>query len=451
MKRMMRMLLMKRLTACLLCLALLLPALALSEDEARAVRFDLSFQMDATAYPEDDQEILSGIADMLNILTLSGVYTWKGNSFDLNADALLENAEETRTNFHLYGLDSHWQLESSLLGDQKVMFNMLAYLEFAMKAYFHLDMPLQYIALCTSRFATESAFWELGDAWNSVMNAQSGSRVIAREDVLALAGRLAEIASSDRNFEYWLKALTLDLGYDDAIMESLEALPDWADSFLGEDGLTVAAADGSETWSTGDTVLFTRTQAEDRDAWSLELPATLDGYSSSVTYTREGGAVALHIGATSEDPDDLLNINLSATDLPESLPLTGSPTLALDMDGEMLGVMAQHLRLEGKTSGDTLTLTQTDAATGAPMLTVTAALLEEAPTVTPSYAPDDLDGLNIFSVDDNSLGDFVSAITEPFTKGMMPVLLHLPATSYTSIFALLNQYGVLDLLTGSGE
>jgi len=62
----------RRALCALLCPCLLLPSLALAEEDATGLRFDLTFQMDPEAFPPEQRGIMRGIADLLNILTLQG-------------------------------------------------------------------------------------------------------------------------------------------------------------------------------------------------------------------------------------------------------------------------------------------------------------------------------------------------------------------------------------------
>ena len=59
----------KKLMALLLCLCLL-PVPVLCEGFGTA--FKLSFEMNADAYPEDVRDVLSGIADLVNAVTVEG-------------------------------------------------------------------------------------------------------------------------------------------------------------------------------------------------------------------------------------------------------------------------------------------------------------------------------------------------------------------------------------------
>lgn len=221
---------------------------------------------------------------------------------------------------------AHIVVGSNLLGDQQVMLNMLAWLEFSMKTYFYLGMPLQNVALRTSTYAHTSAFEALAAVWNPVMNATQGTRTISRESILDMLPQLADTAQYDRAFTYWLQALLLDAGYDSMVLDALYSAADWADGFLAEDGIQVTVTDQEETWTTGDLTLFHR----DGDGWTLALPATGEGYTAHATMTQGEDSRMLRLCFGLEEEADVLDLTLSATGLPTGEDGTGRTELALD-------------------------------------------------------------------------------------------------------------------------
>ena len=448
----------RRALALLLILALCLPLGACAEEDVHGLRINLSFQMDPSAYPAEEQELLQGIGDMMNLLGVQADLAWEGNllsqdtSFDSNVSLSLgEQADLVR--FHLYGTPSHIVVGSNLLGDQQVMLNMLAWLEFSMKTYFYLGMPLQNVALCTSTYAHTSAFEALAAVWNPVMNATQGTRTISRESILDMLPQLADTAQYDRAFTYWLQALLLDAGYDSMVLDALYSAADWADGFLAEDGIQVTVTDQEETC---DLTLFHR----DGDGWTLALPATGEGYTAHATMTQGEDSRMLRLCFGLEEEADVLDLTLSATGLPTGEDGAGKAELLLDRTGSMLG--EQHLRWgvdwTRTTQADGLgaweiRAAQTNADTGAEMLVISGTLTECVPEVALGWDTQELidAGLNIFSVYEDTLAEFVRNVQEPFLTAMLPVLVELPASSYQSIFQLLEQYGVMDVLTAGLE
>lgn len=430
----------RRALALMLCVVLL-PVFSLAEETKQGYAFDLSFEMDASAYPEEAQELAGGFADLMNMLTLSGTAVRQDDAFDLDFDMLLGGNEDTRTAFHLYGTDSNWELASSLFGQEKIMLNNKGMLEFAMKAYFHLEMPLQYIALAVSPYAHESAFTWIKPRWNRLFNASEGTRTVRYNKVMNLANYIMENAEFKRAFYYWVSAIAMDLGYSDVFFESLYVLPDWVATWLSEEGIRITVEGDKETWLSGDVVLFERTG----DNWLLTLPASLEGAVVTASCTKEDGDVTLCVDILSADGESMLDFDLAANDLPAAFPFEGETTASLSLGGLMF-MDPINLAATMVSDGETITVTQLDAATLSPMLTVTGKVTATQLPV-PAYEATELTGLNIFSVNDESLSEFVKGVFEPFMTGFLPILVELPASSYNSIFELLNQYGVLDLLT----
>ena len=76
--------------------------------------------------------------------------------------------------------------------------------------------------------------------------------------------QLADTAGYDRAFSCWLQALLLDAGYDGMVLDSLYSAADWADGFLGEEGIQVTVDGETETWTTGDPVSYTHLEVYKR-------------------------------------------------------------------------------------------------------------------------------------------------------------------------------------------
>ena len=444
-----------------LLLALCLPALAVAQENAHGLHMTLSFDMDAAAYPEEATELMTGIADAVDLLGIEADLRWRGDllsqdtSFD--AQATLSLGELTQAaQMRIYGVPSHIALESNLLGDQTVMLNMLAWEEFALKAYFQLGLPLYRIAPYVSTYAHACAFEALAPLWDPVMHAQPGSRTIPREDVLDMLAAVGETAPSDRSFVNWLQALTLDTGCDEIITETLYTAADWADSFLDEEGITVTQTGDSERWQTGETVLFSR-QGE---SWSFALPASPEGYQPAADVSRTADGLLLNARCGLDAEDDLLSLCASLTGLPQPGETSGTAQLTLDITGEMLSEAHLRWQFDWQRTTDAngaevwnVTAVQTHHETGAQMLTISAVLTPYTPDSAPDWTAAEIvgRGFNIFSVYEETLSQFVSAIEEPFLAGMLPILSELPISSYQSLFSLLEEYGVLGLLTDSAN
>ena len=211
----------RRMLALLVCLCLLAPAPVQAEADVTGVRFSLQAQLEPSAFSvaSDTLKTLSGLSQLLDAMTLEGTLdrSFTG-SFALNAALTLYGLPETRTELRVFGTDSHWCVQSSLLGDETLMINLLALLEFSIKAYSHLGIPLQRAALLATPYVHTSAFEALASAWNQVIGAKTGSRTISRAKVLSLAKQMAEIAADARALRSGVQAVALATGCDEVMI-----------------------------------------------------------------------------------------------------------------------------------------------------------------------------------------------------------------------------------------
>lgn len=445
----------RRMLCALLCLCLLTPALSLAEQDVTGVRFDLRFQMDPSVFPQEQQALACGIADLVNILSLQGTLAQSFNGcFDLNLALMLADAAETRTTLRLFGTESQWSVASSLLGEETLFINLIAMLEFALKIYYHMDIPLQRAAVFISPYVHTSALDALRRAWNDVMLAQQGDRRISRDDALALASELAEIAENDRTFRVWVQALALEAGYDEATMEAFAFLPEWAESILAEDGISISTQGTTETWQTGEYTLFTRTVEDSVTAWSVVLPEPINGYNASVFYNGQpNGEHILRIDISDEYEDAVLDCTVKAENIPDltcEVPVSAPFSLSVDLSGVFLEEDL-HLLFQGEGEDGYVALSMIDTRTGAPQLTVSGMLEAFSPDTVPDYTSAELTrGMNLLSMNDEGLTRLVSSVTRPLLKGMIPLLAHAPASSVQSILDLMTDSGIINMLVNGG-
>lgn len=445
----------RRAVCALLCCCLLFPCLGLAEQDASGLRFDLAFQMDASAFSQEQHTMVQGFADLLNILTLKGTLESSFTGcFDLNTELLLGGIEDTRTSLHVFGTESAWNIGSNLLGDETLLVNLVAVLEFSMKAYFHLDIPLQRLALLISPYVHTNALNSMTSAWRRVMLADTGARTISRKQALALATEMAEVSASDSAFQYWVQALALESGYDEVITQELANLPAWVESFISSKGIAVTFSGATETWRTGQTTLFTRTVEDTVTAWSLTLPPTASGYTISALYTGQpNGDHLLQLSITDESSAAVLSGCLQATGITsreDGLVLASAFSFQADLTG-MAVEDGIHLLLEGQQENGYVTISVLNAQTRQPQLTITGTVQAYTPDQAPDYTSAQLsNAFNLLSMNDVTLTELMGSISAPLAQGVLPLLVHMPASSIQSILDLLEGHRVLDLLLNGG-
>lgn len=444
----------RRALCALLCLCMLLPSLALADYDATGLRFRLSFQMDGSAFPKAQQPLMNNLAQLMNLLTLEGTLESSFTScFDLNTLFMLGNQESTRTSLRVFGTESAWGINSSLLGNETLFVNLVALLEFSIKTYFHLDIPLQRVTLLASPYVHTSALDSMVSAWRRVMLAKSGPRTISKKQASALAQEMADIAQTDRAFQYWVQALTMEIGYDEDVTYALTNLPAWVDSFVGKGGIAIAQRGSTETWRTGDITLFTRTVEDTVTAWSLELPPSVNGYAIAAHYTAQAeGEHLLQLTITDEMEATALDLTLRATGIAslESLQLTSPFSLQVDMSGEAFA-QPTHLLLEGQKEDGYMTLSLLNAKTRQPQLTLSGTVQHYTPDKAPEFTNAQLEScFNLLSMNDVTLTQLLSQVSSPLMNGLIPLLTHTPAAAIQSLMDLLEEHRVLDLLLNGG-
>ena len=208
----------------------------------------------------------------------------------------------------------------------------------------------------------------------------------------------------------------------------------------------ITVEDGYERWETGDLTLFERTESADGSTWLLTLPETDYGQFVECRMESAGDDTTLTLTVTEYDPGDVFSFTLQATGLPEKLPYTGSFDVTIDAVGRFLP-QEFHLHFSSISDGQAFILTHADAATGDAMLTVSGSLrATEAPKELAYQTATAKGCMDILSVNDASLSQFLGRVISPLVQGAWPLLVQMPASTFTSIFDLLEQYNVLGMI-----
>lgn len=382
------------------------------------------------------------ISDLLNALSVEGEYHAQGDQFDLTAGVILSGDAAASADFRLCGTERLVLLDTPLLGDKPIAFYMASAMEFAIKAYRHLGLPLQDVAVWIP-YAVKDAFARVGEAWNAVFHQSEGPRTISRGEIVGLANTLAEMTYNDRALRYYLMGLDTMSGLSDAADELLAALPDYLTKALPEEGVVVAVTDEGETYSIGGEIIAKR----NGQSFTVRLDH-LAAYSLVIDRKADEGGTRLDIvcgGATG----DILRLQYEADAAPASITTPGAFGARLMLSGSAMNEnMDLAFRCQVAEGGAFTASLQNGGRT----------LVSAEGTVAPAgekalaYDDDALlkAGFNFFSLSDDSILEFARAIREPFIRGALPFLLRAPV-SFTS--ALLNEIissGAIDMLAPKG-
>lgn len=423
-----------RVCALLLCLVFSLGAAA---ESPYALRFTLQAAMHPENYPPVQQQALQGIADLLNGLTVSGTLDAapeNNHSFDTTLHLSLQGDDASAVDLRWFGNTTHWQIETALLGDQSLMINQLAMPEFAMKTQSYLDLKLQPLVLALSPYSTrEAPLFFLQDTWNGIFNAQSGSRTIAKADVLRFARFMTDNANYDHHFRYAVDCVFSLADLQDQMHEWIENMVEWADTAIAEDGIQIMVNQNTEIWTTGTTVLYQKTA----DGEKFNLPKLTGDIGISLSRTSDTCSLLIEQAGKT-----MIGFELHTANLPTALPWVGQASLEATVQIEQ---DVQHMlwQLQGTEEGFTALQLQPDTHA---ILLELHGTWEAMPSAAPSFDLKDFTGVNILSVNDTTLPEFVRSVKEPLAKGLLPVLCNVPAAAFDTAFRLLDRYQIMNLL-----
>ncbi len=110
-----------------------------------------------------------------------------------------------------------------------------------------------------------------------------------------------------------------------------------------------------------------------------------------------------------------------------------------------------HLLFEGEGEGNTFSLRMLNAATRQPQLTMFGTLEATTPSTVPEFTTAQLmAGMNLLSMNDVTLTELLGNVAQPMFDGLVPILVHMPASTVQRLLDLLTEHGVIDLLVNGG-
>ena len=448
---------------------------ALTEDnispEVYSYQFSLRFHLNTDGFQPLVRSHLKGYSDLLDMLSLNGSLTWSPDteSIDLQLDIIPETNPSAALSMHFYGIPEHICMNSSLIGDETIWFNNFVLMEFALKTWNNLNIPLQYLALLFP-YVTQNAFQRMFSDWTETVGPVTESRIIQSDTLAEVSARWTETLQEDQRLLYWISALSV-LSEDHMILENeISGLPGYLlENISGNRDLTAVVGNGKTEWvnQTGQ-ILFGSSEDEGGDSWYFSLPPTNNGYIPGLSYscTSDGASSSVHMSGSyhlsAENtvrgdnsysvPVSLLDFNLDICTLPETWPVDSSFSAVLETLGTVLPNMSIRLMAETKENGE-ISISVFDDESILPgsdsILTCTGTILPVEPHSVPAFSVEELTShLNIFSVNDKTVSEFSRQIRRPLISGILNFLDVIPASSCQSIMDDLEEYGLLNLLLG---
>lgn len=417
----------------LLALCLLLAA---APALAEGVRFTIRADIDPVQYASDLRPLMTGLAALLDDAVLEGALVTDSGCFELDAAMTLGSGQDACvTSLRLYGLDSHVGLESSLLGGSALMINSSALLPFGLKARDYTSLPLDTAALLAP-YTHVSALQPVAALLAPLFPDTPGSVTLSPAELDALIADLQTLCEENTALNHWLEATEL-YGTVDRFCRAYFALPEAL-----HPALTIERTDTALTWLADSLPILTLTQQENTTAVTFTIP-TMAEFSATLRDDRTFITGSMHADVDGTKAD--LSFSLP-TALPCALPAF---YLTLDAESPLLPEEGLRLVFEGESHGNAITIRQLRPEHTYTMMTLTATLTPFTPDTLPAYTPESLTGVNILSVNGDSLRELLVDVREPLLTGLFDLLVAAPPEAVQALMDVLEDAGVVDLITDS--
>ena len=415
---------------CMLCLS----GAALADASA-------GFHMELELPCKAEDPLLNAVFQILDGLTADGTWAQFRQSFDLNAKLTFCGSKRTATDLQISGVPSHWSVASPLLGNVKLMLNQQALVEFAEKMNQHLDLPLQRLAMLYP-YAVEDAFRAPLDLLRTSFSVDSGARTLSLEECWRISEDLSALTTEDRAFSVYLEALGEDAEFLSQLLYTVIEFPAWMEA-NGLDEIRISVQEDEQLWQSGELTLCRR--KADGSETHLSLPGFLEGqdfsldwqigeqgeYGLRVLFGEKGVLLTLDISGTYPNrffpPTFFFEVHASGMILP-ALPL---PCASDGVFSWRAQEDATKWGLRFETDGTTLSVL--DAVSHTSFIRLHMKWHDYVPKQWPTWQDFQVEGLNIFSLNDSSIHDLAREMLIPLVKGIIPIVAAAPAEAVTTL------------------
>ena len=439
----------------LLLVLLLLPVSCLGE----AYSFELTF----SSAPAQPGSSLEGILDLLKMTKATGEVRINDDpslGFDSTLSLILDEDEATRLDFRLYGVQALFHLFSPLWNDMDLLVNVPAMLEFGMKIYQHMNIPLQRVFILYPYLTREAIRRVLGTFKDTLMQ---GDRTVQADELEFLGNELVSQLYNERSFRIWMDVMG-SLNESGSQLSSLwEAWPVYLTEQIGS--IVCEKTDTSISWTRGSDgmVLFQDTwDGLGNDTIRIRMPGFLYGSDAALDYVRTAHDDCYDVDMTfniGEGEDLLLSGTVESRDIPGHLPVRKDFSCSMNFQGPLLQSLTYlafgaNGLLETATLKDTLEIRLQGGPEGVSLLSGDKEMLTlhflagEIPMGEPPEHSvyEFREGFEIFSLNDSSLHELVEQAKDHVIEKGIPIIYHAPVTTVASLMDILQDAGILDML-----
>lgn len=455
---------MRKCLSLLLAFALLcfcLPASAAEKEAAQAWSFSFSLHLNEEAVSSGLRDRARGYAALFDALRFEGTYarSLSSSAFELQLSVIPVDPEASPVSFRIHGLPHSMMVGSPLMGEEQFVLDNDALLEFCMKGYEHLGLPLPYVALMLP-YTWENAFRFVLADWEGMMQARTPEGIIPAAAVSTLADKWTRRLESDPHIMVFSTSLGLDTGFDAAFHQFLADAPAYlTKEVTGGEDIRIVSSEGGETWSSGCGEFVSRSDSPEHRRLSVFLPPMESGYQPSflfqqtLTQSRLSGQIALSVSQTLPEKEDLLDLRVSAAALPESWPADCDSLVNFNLTGGLFANLGFTGFLKGAADGSLaleIRKPSLEPEPGDLLLSLTGSLLPVEGDVTlDAYDEAEANAAtSILHVNETSLKPFVEKILPTFAGGFLKFLFGIPTAACQVVLDDLTDYGVLGMLLG---
>lgn len=446
---------------CLFCVLILLPVGCFAESgpegKPLAFDFDFGFELDPNAFPEEDYRTALGYGELLNRTRLSGTFILSGDGkdcFDIFLTISVTDKKTAEISMHLFGYRNYVFITSPLVGEERLLIDLEKTMAVGLKVYDYFEIPVQEATLLLP-YVNGYGLNDLMEIWSAAFPA--GEDVtMTEQELLALAEKLRKLPDDSASFSNWLDAVGLRSGFSGTVREEAELLDMYvSDSF--PDGLERRATGTGEEWISGGQTVCASSSGDGTESFMLLLPPTPDyGLRTEINSQKQrmedGYSLDLTAGIASEK-ENWLNLSLTGTGLPDRFPFTKPFSAEILSSGFMTGDAG--LRICGETDGKSglsvkLQLRDPETEEYRQALCISGTAVQRYGDENPEYGEllvwqsyfRDA-SIVLTRLTEQSVSAMMGKILKPFIRGILPVLVQVPAITCQVIMDQLDEHGVL--------
>ncbi len=443
---------------CLLLALVLLPLQAFCE----AYSYDITF----SSVPARPGTITEGVLDLLNMVRAKGEMRVNDNpelGFDTTLDITLEDDPKTNLDFHIYGVESNMHAFSSLWNDENLFINLPAMLEFSMKIYNHMDIPLQRLFILYPFLTVNAFFYPVNytQDYLAFRRNETGEKTVDLAALQEMGNVLGDLLYGDRAFRNWLSVMGSINQAGEELSYIWETWPEYAVS-MGE--IISIQTEDERVWKRAedDTVLFRETWSDNGSATvRILMPGFINGTDMTMDYVRTAHDGMYDVDLTfsiGEGEQLMLSGTFTSRNIPGRMPAKEQFTLDFDFHGPLLSTFTWlEIGQDGYLDAVSLTDSLKGSVRGGPdgislmdgdteLVTIHMKTGDIEMGEMPEHTVYEMEGLEITSLYDTTLNELVEDVKENAIEKGIPIIIHAPVTTVSAVMDALQDSGVLDLL-----